>query len=361
MDSYYLYIVLISIAKGFGLQSNNIIYIGVFAIGCVLVFAKMIHETYTTRQLLCIALILGIGVADFAIGRSTAILLTGITIVGAKGVSFKKIAKIVLLVRSITFLIMVALSSANIIPNNNISFYRDNGFIDRYAFGFTHPNAAHMSLAIILVLAFYIYIKKINLIWVFIGETANYILYRYTGSRTGLLITAVCLLMFIVLKKIPRLVGSFRFLFRYSFWIMLFISIGTALLYPKVAFIQRVDSLLTGRVLYAYEILQYRIPLIGSIKYNEYVNFDNGYITLLYEGGLFAFLWIAIYISLLTRFLYNEKRTEDLLLIFIFNVYALTESFYPSAVVNISLILIAQIIFRKDRINGIGHHIYANV
>ena len=131
-------------------------------------------------------------------------------------------------------------------------------------------------------------------------------------------------------------------------WLFL-LTLAVGYSYGYIPQVHILDKLLTGRVYFANQLLTRHVPkLLGSTVYNQYVITDSGYLALLYHCGVLACLWMSYCLIKLTHKLYAERRYRELFFMSYFMVYGLTEGFFPSVSVNVSLIFIGEVIFNKE-------------
>lgn len=358
-----IYIFLITLFKSIEINAGDIEYIIAFAVGCVAIATKMLHERYSGRELMSMLFIVGVGVLNFLIGHTMTILFTAITLCGAKKIDVNRVIKIVFWTRLFGFVYMLFASALGIVSNEPLYFRRSGQILMRYSFGFGHPNIAHIAFSVLVFLALYLYWDKMNVLLYAAFLLIDYFFYRFTYSRTGFFTSAICIFLFFCMKS-----SKFReillYCAKYLYWGLLGLTISMGLLYGKIDILYVIDRLLTGRVYYIHTLLTTSPPpLIGSNVYGNYVNFDNGYIIMLYEGGLLAFLWLSYYIVKAINLMCKKHEYAKLALTICFIIYNMAESFYPSISVNISLLFISDVLFqnREMEANEKIDHIHAHV
>ena len=342
----YLFWIIISFMKGIGFSSANPIYIFSYVIGILLTFIKIINVRYRKSELKNIGIILLIGIINYIVGKETTILCTAIAIATLKDIDIKKILKIMFFTRVIAFIIVIISSLLGIIPNNTIEFYREGiGFVKRMTFGYSHPNLTQASFVLIAVLYVYNYYEKIDLKRVVVLELLNYLIYYFTVSRSGFFILSIFLVYVYLMKRIKRVNKNSKRLLNATLFFSILFSFIVASLYGKNTIVNKMDTILTGRITYMSETIKnYQIPFFSTNKYNN-ILFDNGYFDLIYNGGLLAFAW----------YMYNQVKTNKILAknnlekeinitLFLF-IYCITESYYASIIMNISLVFFAYYVF----------------
>lgn len=345
-----IFFFLITLFKGFGAESNSNWYFFAFVLGCIAVGTKVRQDKFTVGEIRALSILVVVGLLDFVIGRSTTILFTAIAFCGLKKCDTNHLIKIAFWTRLVTFITLVFVSVTGIIKNNILLFWRNGAIINRYSFGYSHPNMAQASLTIIIILCLYLYGEKFHMRHYVFIIAIDYAFYRFTYSRTGFLIGIVCIFFDFAIKngKIRKFLMQ---IFKNCYWLFFVISILGGLLYGKISLLSKLDAILTGRIQYISILLKTTIPpLIGSNKYNVLVNIDNGYIALLYEGGLIAFIWFSYYITRTIKKAYRDENYKKFFLILDFMLYAMTESFFPSIAVNVSLLFVGDILFNKKQV-----------
>lgn len=354
-----IYIFLIALCKGIGLNSGSITYIAIFVTGSVLILVKMFHERYYPSELLSMLFITVVGLLDYLIGHTTTIFFTAVAICGLKNVDTNRAIKIVFWTRLICFAFMVIASSAGLIENTPLLFWRDGVVLNRYSFGYGHPNTAHMAFAVIFMMFLYLYGTKMNVFHFCILLAASYLLYQFTYSRTGFLVTVLCIAVFIC-AKIPKLQKLLVYAGRYLYWILFAVTLATGLLYGKVGVLNPINHWLTGRIYYNHMLLTTSFPPLIGRPLTEAIIIDNGYLFMLYEGGILVFLWISYYTGKVIKKAETAREYTKIALVVCFMIYAMTERFYPSISVNISLIFFGEVLFerRKDERSD---YIYPNL
>jgi len=112
----------------------------------------------------------------------------------------------------------------------------------------------------------------------------------------------------------------------------------------------KLNELFTGRIYYNHYLFEkFNIPLIGSSKYLSYVTIDNGFVSMLFEGGIIIFIVISYFLFKTISKLSMKNKYYEVFLILMFIIYSLTESNFLSASVNISLLLISEYIYNENK------------
>ena len=208
-------------------------------------------------------------------------------------------------------------------------------------------------IAFYTLIALYVLIKRGRISFkelVIIG-ILSFLMHQYTGSRTGILIAAV----FIVLALIFRIKCIRRSKIVY-FLIMLlpigcfFVSVLFSVLYPSNGSVQTLDLIVQGRFRLGNLFLNTYTPqlfgqaIVENMDPNAFMVLDNAYLDMLLAYGvLFSIIWICVS-TLVIRFLYKQGRMVEIALVCSYLIYGISETFLPNCFLNISLFLYAEYI-----------------
>ena len=350
-----IFFFLISLCKGIGLGNSSSIYFIIYLMGILVASIKLFKVGFNKKELINIAIIIILGILDYIFGNESTILFTAISILFLKNIECDKIIKALFLGRLFGFVFMIILPCLGLMDMNTISFYRASagGSIIRYAFGYSHPNYAHSSLNLIIIMYIYLYFERLNVKKIVFLELVNYIFYNYTYSRTGFLILTLFLLLSLFTKYSSKVKNSMPKILNFTFIFSILISFLMGLLYGKVEILNKINEILTGRLSYMNIVLKGYMPQL--IKTHQFINvlFDNGYFDLLYNGGILASIWFVVMQIKTNLYIKENKMYREALLTNIFFIYCITESYYVSSVMNISLLFFAMCIFkRKSLLNN---------
>lgn len=351
----YIFFMMITFGKGIGLSGSNKIYILVYMIGITLVAIKIVKDKFTKKEFITITLLMGIAILDYFIGNVTTLLFTAISIACLKNIDKEKVIKIMFGTRLVAFVLMILLSTIGIIDNNIMLHYRANeGFIERHCFGYTHPNLVHSSFSIIVFLFGYIYYKKINIFTVSGIEILNFILYKFTMSRTGFIVLTLYLVAIYLIKKVKTIRKLVPKFLKISIFVFVIVSILLAISYKNNTLVQKLNVLLTGRIEYMNILItNYNIPIIGSDHYNSIVLFDNGYFSMFYEGGILASIWFVYFYYKTNKYLIKNNMEKEMIITIFFLFYCMFESYFMSILMNPTLLFIGDYIFNKKNENNV--------
>ena len=359
---YDVYIFLIVFLKGLGATAESKAYLLAFMLGCAVIALKIFQEKFTVREICSMLFILMAGALSYVLGNETTVLFTAIALCGAKNVDTHRIIKLAFWTMLSAFLIMIIGSLSGVIENTAVRFWRTDRYIYRYTFGYKHPNTVHILFTALCFLYLYLYEGKTRAVSYVLLAGLNYLMFMCTYSRTGMVMGYICILLSLLLrfKKTKNVVLVCS---KYIYHVLFIISIFFGVLYGRSDFVGRIDELLSGRIYYTHVMLStYVPPLFGKADYQAGI-IDNGYIALLYHGGLLAFGWIMFYHLKLGKLLVEKKKYRESFLLICFAMYAMAESFFMTISLNISLVLIVDVLFsvRKEKRSDDNNNLYANI
>ena len=342
-----IFFFLISLCKGLGLSNGSKIYLILYVLGLIIASLKIFRIKMSTNEFITVLIIICLGVLDYIFGSESTILFTGLSLFFLKNSNITNIIKMIFWGRIIGFALMILLPIMGIIDMNTLPFYRNGETIIRYCFGYTHPNLAHSSFVLITIMYTYLYFDKISLKNLVLFEILNIVLYNFTFSRTGFYICTLFLLLTLIMKKSKKAKDTVPKILNFVLITVLLLSISSAFLYGKVPIINKIDLELTGRIRYInYIINNYTLPLIKITDYSNVI-FDNGYFDLFYNGGVLATIWFIILQIKTNMFIKQKKLYKEGLVTLIFLIYSITESYYASSIMNVSLLFFCYIIYKN--------------
>lgn len=351
MNLVELFIAINSFFKGMGINSDNKIYLITISIIFILaISSKLSRDKFTFKELRYLLSLVLIGIINYIVNNSSVILLTSLTLILLKNIDINKCLKVVLISRVLGYLTLILGIVTGIIKQQEIIMWRINQFIVRGTFNNMSPNILQLNLVIIILLIIYLYRDKLNVFEYTCMAIINYALYRYTFSRTGMIIGMLTIIMGYSLAYLPFTRKWIMIPAKYSYIFLCLFSLGISKFYNGGS-LEKLDILFNGRLSYMHALVgEYKIPFFGMNKsYFTNINIDNGFIDLLYAGGIIAFLLISYLIISESKILYKEKDYYSLMIILLISLYSLSESFLPNIFVNISLFFLAWRIYQVPK------------
>lgn len=344
----YLPIFILCIIKGFDFSmTNNVIIFIILASFFPCIFA-LFNTKYSVQEIVILLFSLIVGLVVLIIGRTPTFLLLILFLIIMKQNNVKKVLKLIFYTLLVCYFIMITLALLKGIDTTQLYTYRDGQYILRYSFGYSHPNYFHLLFFILSTLFLLIYNKKTNFFIIIILCILNTIIFKFSVSRTGVFVCYMTYFLAYFSKKSIKFRNIIKFVSPIVIIGLLPLSIILGIFYDIIPFISKLDIITTGRIQYIHQLLNYSLPaLFGSQEFNSVVNFDNGYISLLYENGIIP--TIIIYFLLIKTILYLEKENMywELFSLFVVSIYGLTESFWPSVSINFTLYFVTFAIYEN--------------
>ena len=348
----WCFLITVFVIKGFDMEISSGISLFILGLFLLLSLPKILTERYSLKSIIIYGLISIIGIINFFFGHSEIFLFLAFTLIVSKGLNPKDILKLAFFILSACLIFNVFFSIVGIIENAPFEIYRQgSGIVKRFAFGFSHPNAFHLSFFICSTLYLILYYRKSNIFFIILLIALDLLVYYFTKSRTGLALSLLSFVSYYLIFRFKKIKDIFVFISPLILFFCILLPFLLGYTYGQLDIVDKLDNLLTGRIYYINFLLEnFSFPLFGSTIYNNYVNFDNGFISLLYESGSIAFI---IFIILLFETLFYMRKRNDYSLIFLlifFAIYGITEAFFQSITSNICLFLFLFILNKNSSV-----------
>lgn len=335
---------MLMIGKGLGFTGSSKELQNITYIAIIFLAIKLLYTPWRKNELLWCLILICYGLCNWIFSGYTGVFLSILTILGSKGVSRCKLFKMALYVRGALFVYM--LSSALLGYRDMEANYRWAGgsqIMKRYSFGYGHPNAAHYAFFTLIVLFIIVRSRKLNFRHYVIVTVANIFVYRFTNSRTGLIMVFLLLTLVMIYNSgLKSGIGSY--ISRNIYIILAFISMGIVYLYGTFSCLQHLGTL-SSRFLTANNLLNtYSLTFFGIPD----IETDFGYIAILYQSGLIAFLIFLTGNTILLKKALEESNFTIVSCLVTYGIYTMSESYSASILMNFMLIYMADFIFKNE-------------
>lgn len=351
--SIYMFIFINTIIKSIGITSDNLTYRTVFVLSLVFCMSKIFQDRFTLKELLVISLMLLIGIGNFFVTRAPGLILTISTLIILKNININRIFKDMMYIRLISFISLVFLSIIGIIPNKRMEMYRLGELNIRYSLGFPNPNSLHTAFFILTSLIIYNYFDSIKKRYYLLLMLFNYLIYLFSGSRTGFFATFVLIFLGILVSyKNKHINLLFLISTKYFFLFMISLSFIMGFFYDKSNVVMNIlDRFLTGRLNYAnYFLINFEFSLFGNQIGEDVTAFlDNGYIYMYVQYGIIGILFLSLLILLICSAIEEEKDVRKSILVLCFLLYFFTESFIANIYLNVILFFAVPVLFKNAK------------
>lgn len=354
--SYYLFFILMILAKGIGLDSGDRLYYVLSLAACLCIGCKLVLSKYNIKQLAAMILL---GVIAFAAYRNSGrlgILLSVLTIIGLKDIDIKKLFRIGGIVYGAAFAATVVLARLGVIANP-LAVHEKGGLeLIRWGMGYSTGNIFHVSYFMLTVFICYNLGKHYNLKWLLGLFAGNLLVFLYSLSYTGAVVTTFYLLLNLYAVKRRHFSTAEKLICQLPLPLCLAFSIGTPFLLEH-PLIQRLDEMMQARLTFsAYYLQNQPVTLLGTRMQDVpyfWIIMDNGYVYILMTFGVItAALFAAGYAILIKRYSglggHRNERLPELAIIFSFLLYGIMEQFISNAFMNLSLLFMGEVLFGEQ-------------
>lgn len=206
----------------------------------------------------------------------------------------------------------------------------------RYCFGMGHPNAFHCMMLVITWLGIYSYHEKIKWYGYVIIGIAHVVVYFFTDSRTGLLMSIGSIVLFAILKYVKPLQKN-----AISYILGIFVIIGAVAFSVFMAkysvhhpLLAKIDGFLSNRILNLYYHSVNHEGMLNtwslwSVPRNNWF-FDLGIVRMFYWFGIIP---SVVYFAAQCRLLWcGFKKSDFMMLAFMVSitVYSIFEAHFVS-------------------------------
>lgn len=356
---YFIFFLILSVAKGFGLDGSDKAYLTATIIGSIFLIGHILSSSYNLKQIIVIVLFLSLGILITIKSKQITVFMSILAILFSKNIDFNKLLKATLIVKVITFTITVVLSFIGVLGNGDTFRKLADGTIEkRYSLGYVHPNITYLNFFVIVILYLYIKYDKINKKDYFYLIIMSTVLYLITDSRTGYISVIIGILVTILFrhgkifksKMIRKIIVAMPF-------ICGMISIIFSIMYSRSSkILVLIDNILTGRLQLGNRFIKmYGLTLFGqkitqgSDIDGAYLRIDNGYISLIMSYGIVIFLIYIFFMVRITKRYLKEENYPRIMLLLVFSVYGLTETYIYNVFVNVALLFISDLLYKSKK------------
>lgn len=240
-----------------------------------------------------------------------------------------------------------------------------HGIETRWDLGLGHPNSLHCMAAMLLMLALYLYDKKMKLYLYILLAVGNVLLYGLTHSNTACAMALFSIIFSMVLHYGRKLSGGNAIYWLGELMVAggLVFSVLCGLFDPrKHSWMAKLDGVLTGRVASLWTTTFHEGTISTWKWFSQRLNvayFDLGWLRVVYWYGVLPALFIIGVLFLLMEYSRRTKDRAGFVLILGMSLYTVFEAHLVSAYIgrNYGLLLAAlylsEILGRGKELN---HH-----
>lgn len=318
----------------------------------------LIVRSYTKKELVITALLLGFATICTLITKIEMVLFTTMALNGLKNVNIKKVIKIIFYVSVVVVAIQVVTYAFNwFFANDTIKILLTSDYQVRHYFYFSHPNIFAGIVFGMVLEWIYLYGKNIkNRYQCIVITIVAVVMYTFTISRTMLMLFGILLLGIVAIgldKKWINVVISN--LARYSFIVISTIIVLFLIFYRgNNEFVDKLDDIFSERIsvgLIARE--EYGIGLFPQyidfeqridLRYVHKLTIDNFYMRYSLSYGITSLIILSIILLKASK----KCNTLEQLYLIIFAVWGITEGVIFDIAICIVLLIVSDRLLNSD-------------
>lgn len=347
---YMLFLLPMTGMTSMGLNSEDRIYLYVFAVATLFLLLKMAVTDFTWREIVIMGVFTLLLGANFLRNGEKTLILTAMGIFGAKNVNLDKVMKYALWEKAVLTVGTLTLAATGVIENVAFELPKNWVMFTIYSYGYETPNMGFANVFVILLLAIIVYGDRLKWYAYVIGTAIMLGAYKLFMCRTGLVVWGI-LCVTVLAYRIMKYFNKQRI------YVSLFIPIPVALacitmIVPILArknpeFSVWINTKLTGRVDLIDQVYDqvFRLQLVKAQQHS----FDSIFFHTLYNYG-----WLMLILGLVAYtmgmwYCNSKEQYYVTIALGIMAVYGYMELLPLSILWNLPLIYLAQILFRGEK------------
>lgn len=350
---YMLFLLPMTGMTSMGLNSEDRIYLYVFAMATLFLLLKMAVTDFTWKEILIIAVFTVLLGANFLRNGEKTLILTAMGIFGAKNVNLDKVMKYALWEKTVLTVGTLTLATTGMIENEIVTLPKNGEYIELPCYGYYHPNMAFANIFVILLLAIIVYRDKLKWFSYIIGTGIMIGAYEIFMCRTGMVVWIVLCLMILGYQLLKKIHFEIQYLYLFS---IIPVTLATlALTIPAIAqkqpmFSVQINRILTGRIDLINQVYDQMLRLlIGNTSQRS---FDSIYYTVLYNYGWIFFLLSLVAYSAGMWYCIKKGQYYGVIGLGIMAVYGFMELLPLSVLWNLPLLYLSQILFQGKKVRN---------
>ncbi len=348
--AFYGYFSINILMKAFTYDHGDFIYKYFFVFAMTFWAIKIVTTKYTLREVIWIAILLGVGLALSVITKQNTWLLLFMTIFAMKNCSFKVMIHLGVYIRVISLIILVVGSTFGAF-DIGYKTTPDTSYVEIpvYSFAMNEPNTAYLAVFLTLMLLLYDNYEKLNYKWFLGTSVVALVFYEFTFCRTGIAVFFFAWALIVFEKMVKD--KKKKFILALSVPVGAVFSLLTMLFYNGGnSFMHLMNHFVSGRIyiMNSYYIDQgiALLPRTQEIFYASYHGLiDNTYMfVLLYCGVIVALFFFAL-VALTLLQLYKRGHYKELVFIAAMALYGVLEQFVMNGFMNPFILLCGILLF----------------
>lgn len=356
---FYIFFAVLLGAKGIGWYDGMLQFKVALVISCLFFIAKILTTEHSIVEYLFIIAILLLGSISYITSGDKGLLLCVMLIAGMKEIPVNRIFKVGLVVFGGTFIwrlffLFTGINKGNFFVHEKMGL----GHLFRWTAGYAHPNVFHISYVILIAFIFYIFKfqKKKLVIATIVAFVGNILIFVYSLSFTGFLLTCIYLILENYFSFRENLGLAEKIVINLVFPGCILFSIFMPLI-PEGKLFDFLNNLLNTRLnLSRIFLTSYDISFWGQkiVTNSSSINIDNSFLYALMFYGMVPFLILCILYILTIRDLVIKEKKQELAIVVGFLIAGISEPFlFNTSFKNITLIFVGNYVFTYlDQVGG---------
>lgn len=352
---YLLFLLPMTGMHSMGINSEDRIYLYVFAVATLFLLLKMAVTDFTWREVAIMAVLTLLFGMNFLRNGEKTLILTVMAIFGAKNVNLDKAMKYALWEKAVLTVGTLTLAATGVIENEVLTLLKNDTYVNIPCYGYYHPNMAFANVFVVLLLSIIVYRDKMKW-YVYVGETLIIMgAYKLFMCRTGVLVWgALC--MAVAFYRIIRHFHIERWMMK-MFAAIPIVLAWLTLYIPHVIkkdpnFGKRIDVIMTGRMRLIGLVYDEVWTPEFVLGHNPSQSFDTMYFHLVYNYG-----WILFVVSIVAYVMvlwYCSEHDEYYITVVlgIAAIYGYMEMLPLSVLWNLPLLYMAKILFQGKKLRN---------
>lgn len=346
---YYIVFSLLLCLKGIGLDESSILFRIGLTIAIVFFIAKILIGKYSVKELFFIGVVGLWGSFIFFHVGTLSILIYALIILGMKNVSVSRTMKIGTVVWSVCFVITT--TAAILGSRTGVQLVHEKlglGPLLRESLGYSHPNVLHVTYIVLMAFVLFGCKKKNTIGTIFMLLIGDALVFIYSLSYTGLLISFLLIGMYIYFLYRNRISLLEEILIMCILPFCFLLSTVIPYLINDEGTIYSIcNSILNNRI-WAIKVFfdHYNATMWGQRILEDAFSLDNSYVYALAWYGIVFLVIIYVGYWIVISYYLKMGRRKELAIITTFLIAGLTEQFlFNASIKNITFVFMGEVVF----------------
>lgn len=359
---YLFFFLTMSLAKNDAIPLTDSLSKVLMVLGGVCWMLKMFLDKCTVKERVWQALLLVVGGVSFYYNHHLGPLLAVMVVIGLKDVRSLWIVKIVVGIQAAVLLVNGSWFLLTLAEGNGPRGYYEGRRIMgiwgvsrqyRLYFGSLHPNSTQRALTIVSALC--VYLKKRGKTQLILCLTVLNLAFFFlvTLSNTGLMLWILFGVTTILMERSAKWRSGIEKTSPVMFVLMIVVTFALSWFYSPDNFLTEfVNKCITGRLRWSHDNLILTGISVWGGEVSTAVGVDCGYINLLLCYGIVLFLIYCVGVYWLMRYVCEKDMYQELLIVWLFQLYFIIESFVFVIWTNVTFVFIGMMLYKTGDDKG---------